>query len=503
MSDAPRAGSEPGSRAHQSPPGQRPPGLRPPPECPAHHGAGAGTGTGTGGVQRLYGPHLPAGDPTGLYDRLRAEHGAVAPVLLEGDVPAWLVLGHQEILEVARSPHRFSRDGRNWREWQEGRVRQDSPIAPVLAWGPDCTHQDGGEHQRLRQALNESLERFDRRGMRRNVVYFAHKLADDFCHSGHAELLGRFVQQLPMLVVTNLFGLPETAGPGLVMASRQLLMGTEKALSADEHIRRILGDLVTRKRDNPGHDLASWLIAHAHGLSDEEVTHHLRLVLVATNETTTNLIASTLRMVLTHPSFHGTLRGGRMTLLSAVEQVLWDDPPISVCPGGFAAHDMELAGRTIMKGEVLLMGLAAGNADPGVRPAPGALMHTNRSHLSFTAGPHECPGQDIGKTIAHTGIEVLLGRLPDMRLAVAPEELTWHASTWARHLDALPVAFTPRKPVMPTRPHPPGAWPDLAAQRDPAAAAPADDDPGHGGGGRHAVRGAWRRPWRAIRRRGR
>jgi cytochrome P450 len=402
-------------------------------------------------VQRLYGPAVSA-DPMALYDRLRAEHGAVAPVLLEGDIPAWLVLGYQEILHITRNPRRFSRDGRNWREWQEGRVQPHHPVAPVLAWGPDATHQDGAEHQRLRGAVNDSLERFDRRGLRRNVVYYGHKLIDDFCESGRTELLGHYAQQLPMLVLTNLFGLPQEEGPRLVTASRQLLMGTEKAVTADQYIQRTLGELVTRKHADPGHDLTSWLLAHPSDLSDAEVAHHLRLVLIAANESTTSLIANTLRMVFTHPRFHGSVRGGRMTLPSAVEQVLWDEPPFSVCPGGFAAYDMELAGHSVRRGDVLLLGIAAGNSDPEIRPRPGEIMHGNRSHLSFTCGPHECPGQDVGRAITGTGIEVLLGRLPDIRLTVDPDELSWSASTWSRHLDALPVEFTPRDQVNPERP---------------------------------------------------
>ncbi len=457
MSDSPHADS-PALPLRGSP-------AAPPPGCPAH-------GTGPGGVQRLYGPGVSA-DPMGVYDRLRAEHGAVAPVLLEGDVPAWLVLGYQEILHIARNPRRFSRDGRNWREWQEGRVQPHSPIAPVLAWGPDCTHQDGSEHQRLRRAVNESLERFDRRGLRRNVVYYGHKLIDQFSESGRTELLSQYGQQLPMLVLTNLFGLPEEEGPRLVTASRQLLMGTEKAVTADQYIQQTLGALVTRKHAEPGHDLTSWLIAHPSDLSDAEVSHHLRLVMIAANESTTNLIAGTLRMVFTHPRFHGSVRGGRLTLPSAVEQVLWDEPPISVCPGGFAAYDMELAGHTVRRGDVLLLGLAAGNTDPGIRPQPGAIMHGNRSHLSFTCGPHECPGQDIGRAITGTGIEVLLGRLPDIRLTVEPDALSWSASTWSRHLDALPVAFTPHGAVHPERPPTPGATRppvESPARRPPAGA---------------------------------
>ncbi|MFD5322110.1 cytochrome P450 [Streptomyces sp. NPDC127098] len=414
----------------------------PPPGCPAHE-------PGPGGVHRLYGP-VASADPFGLYERLRAEHGPVAPVLLEGDVPAWLVLGYAEILEVTRNPRRFSRDGRNWGEYRAGRVGAASPIAPVLLWGPDCTHQDGEVHQRLRSALNQSLDRFDRRGLRRHVQRHAHQLIDRFAADGEAEILAQYAQQLPMLALTTVLGLPEEEGPRLVRASRQLLIGTEKAVSADRYIQRTLGELVTRKSTDPGHDLASWLLAHPADLSDEEVVHHLRLVMVAGNETTTNLIVNTLRVVLTHPRFRGSLHGGRMTLPAAVEQVLWDEPPISVCPGGFATQDVELGGQHIREGDVLLLGLAAANVDPAVRPAPGAPMHGNRSHLAFTSGPHECPGQDIGRAITGTAIEVLLTRLPDLRLTTEPDDLSWSSSTWSRHLDALPVAFSRREPRGPS-----------------------------------------------------
>jgi cytochrome P450 len=188
-------------------------------------------------------------------------------------------------------------------------------------------------------------------------------------------------------------------------------------------------------------------------------------------------------MVFTHPRFHGSVRGGRMTLPSAVEQMLWDEPPIFVCPGGFAAYDMELGGHSIRQGDVLLLGIAAANSDPAIRPQPGEVMHGNRSHLSFTCGPHECPGQDVGRAISGTGIEVLLKRLPDIRLTVDPDQLTWSASTWSRHLDALPVDFTPREPVRPERPSAPGAERGARRREEPEVPEPAP---------------AQRRGWRAL-----
>ncbi|MGK5450094.1 hypothetical protein [Streptomyces radiopugnans] len=177
-------------------------GAVPPPGCPAH----------AADATPLYGPEASA-DPLGLYERMRAEHGAIAPVLLEGGVPAWLLLGYDETLQIARNPRRFARDPRLWRDWREGRIPGDSPLAPVLAWRPDCISQDGPEHRRLRGAVKDSLERFDRRAVRRAVHRRAHQLADAFAAAGQAELVGQFALSLPMMVLTDLYGLPEEEGP--------------------------------------------------------------------------------------------------------------------------------------------------------------------------------------------------------------------------------------------------------------------------------------------------
>ncbi len=94
---------------------------------------------------------------------------------------------------------------------------------------------------------------------------------------------------------------------------------------------------------------------------------------------------------------------------------------------------------------MLLLSLAAGNVDPAVRPDLSAPVHGNRSHLAFSAGPHECPGQDIGRAIADTGIEALLARLPDIELTVHDFELERRGTLMSQHLVQLPVRV--RAPV--------------------------------------------------------
>ncbi|MFC1420759.1 cytochrome P450 [Streptacidiphilus cavernicola] len=436
----------------------------PPPGCPAH-------GLGSDAIRRLYGPEAEA-DPMGLYEKLRAEHGTVAPVLVHGDLPAWLVLGHRENLDVARTPSRFSRDPRRWRDMQEGRVGPAHPLAPIAAWQPLCNFVDGKEHERLRGAVNDGLARFDRRGVRRHVTRFANQLIDEFAPVGQAELVGQFAAHLPMLVMTQLLGMPEEYGPRLVEAARDMMKGTPTALASNDYIVGTLRQLVERRRAEPGEDFASWLIAHSSALSDNEVVEHLRLVLITAFETTANLIANTLRMVLTDRRFRASLAGGRMTLPDALEQVLWDEPPLTTILGRWATGDTELGDQRIKAGDLLLLGLAAGNVDPAIRPDPTVPVHGNRSHLAFSGGPHECPGQDIGRAIADTGIDTLLMRLPDLRLAVPETELRWVSTLMSRHLVALPVEFTPGRPKQ-TGPAASATTAATAAATADAASAPA------------------------------
>ncbi|MER7580643.1 cytochrome P450 [Kitasatospora sp. NPDC097691] len=429
----------------------------PPSGCPAHGRAAAPsettpaeagpTGTpgpiGPDGLRRLYGPEAEA-DPAGLYEKLRAEYGEVAPVLLHGDHRAWLVLSHGANITAMRTPSLFSRDSRLWTAIRSGELPMDSPLLPVIAWQPICVFADGDEHRRLRGAVLDGLNRFDRRGIRRHVRRFTTDLVQVVGPTGRAELITQFAEHLPMLVMTKLLGMPDEYGPQLVDAARDLMKGTETAIASNEYVVAGLRRTIAIKREAPGDDLTSRLLEHPAGLTDDEVMEHLRVVLLAANETTVNLIADSLKMVLTDPRFRAHLSGGQMTLGEALDQVLWDSPPMSLVAGRWATADTELGGQQIKAGDLLLLGLAAGNVDPVVRPDLAAPLYGNRSHLSFGAGPHECPGQDIGRHVAEAGIDILLTLLPDLRLAVEEEDLTWTSAWISRHLTALPVEFTPR-----------------------------------------------------------
>ena len=400
--------------------------------CPVAHGGAD--------LTRLYGPEA-AIDPHGIYARLRKEHGPVAPVLLEGDVPAWLVLGYRENRRVLDNPRQFTRDSRIWRDWTEGRVDNASPLMQMVGWRPDCVSQDGEPHRRLRGAVTDNLQAVTGRGIRRHVTHFANKQIDAFADAGSADLVADFAEHLPMLVLTRVFGLPQGEGRTLAESCAQVIKGGAEALVHNDRIMRILGELAERKRLEPGSDFTTGLMEHHADLDEDEVLSHLRLVLIAAHTTTSNLLARVLQLVLTDTSRLAGLVSGQLNISAVVEEVMWNTPPLAVLPGRFATADLELGGHRIREGDLLVLGLNAGNVDPEIRPDVGVSVHGNQSHLAFSGGPHECPGQNIGQAIIETAVDVLLHRLPGLRLAVTPEELTSTASTWEARLDRLPVEF--------------------------------------------------------------
>ncbi|MET8275625.1 MULTISPECIES: cytochrome P450 [unclassified Streptomyces] len=401
--------------------------------CPVAHGAG-------GDLTRLYGPDA-ALDPHGIYGRLRKEHGAVAPVLLEGDIPAWLVLGYRENRRVLDNPRQFSRDSRIWRDWKQGRVEATSPLIPMLGWRPDCVSQDGEPHRRLRGAVTDNLQTLAGRGIRRHVTHFANKQIDVFADAGSADLVGDYAEYLPMLVLTRLFGLPAAEGHNLAVSCAQVIKGGEGALAHNDRIMEILGELAERKRAEPGSDFTTGLLGHEAGLDGDEILSHLRLVLITAHTTTSNLLARVLQLILTDTSRLAGLVSGQLNITTVVEEVMWNTPPLAVLPGRFATADLELAGHHIKEGDLLVLGLTAGNLDPEIRPDTGVSIQGNQSHLAFSGGAHECPGQNIGQAIIETAVDVLVHRLPGLRLAVPADDLTSTASTWEARLDSLPVEF--------------------------------------------------------------
>ena len=393
-----------------------------------------------GNAVRLDGAEL-AGGPAALYRDLRREHGRVAPVLLDGGIPAWLVLGYREVYLVTSNPGMFGHDSRRWNVWDK--IPEDWPLMSYVAWTPSITRAEGAEHQRRAGAVGDALDAVDRTELAGISERIADQLIDEFAGSGEADLMAQYALQIPMLAGARLAGLPEADTAALL---RDVTESNDADAGAAEAYTRLylrIAQLVKDKRDHPGADVASRMLAHPAGLTDDEAAIDL-LMVVAAAKPIGDWIGNTLRLMLIDDQFSLALQGGRSSAAQALNEVLWDDPPLPMS-GRWASQDCELGGRRIRRGDLVMLGLAAANADPQVHPGSSGDSVANRAHMAFGHGEYGCPfpAPELAEIVARTAVEVLLDRIPDVELAVDPAGLQWRPSAWMRALQALPVRFSP------------------------------------------------------------
>ncbi|MGW0735158.1 cytochrome P450 [Streptomyces sp. NPDC002851] len=435
----------------------------------------------------MYGPEFAA-DPTATYERLR-KAGPTAPVELAPGVRARLVVGYEAALHVLRSQETFSKDARLWADFADGTVAPDSPVVPMMAFRPNALLTHGEEHRRLREAITDSLARVDPNALRGYVEHAAEMLIDRFAPVGRADLLGAYAQVLPLLVFREMFGCPPETGDKLVEGMSGIFDGID-AEKANELLTHAVLELIALKREQPGQDVTSWLIAHPAELTDEELLHTLVLLMGAGTEPEQNLIANSLRLLLSDDRFAGDLSGGSLPVEDALDEVLWTDPPMANYAVHYPVRDATYDGVVLQKGVPLVVSFAAANNDPVLASDQRA---GNRAHLAWSAGPHACPAQGPARLIAGVAIETLLDRLPDVELAVPVEELEWRPGPFHRALAALPVRFPPTPASGGDRP---GALTDELPQEVPVPEPPAPPAPAPGPARARGLWAAVRAWWR-------
>ncbi|MFG2126429.1 cytochrome P450 [Streptomyces sp. NPDC048751] len=409
----------------------------PPPGCPAHN---------TGARVPLYGPEFAA-DPQAYYAYLR-HYGPTAPVELAPGVEATLVTDYTAALQLLQDSSSFRKDARRWRDFNDGKVSPESPVFPLLAYRPNCMFSDGAEHLRLRQAVTDSMARVDSRRLGQSTERISDYLISQFSGRGSADLLGDYAKQLPLFVLNDLFGCPADIGDRVLFGISGMFDGNN-AEKAAQVLFQAVGELVALKRARPGEDVTSWLMQHQSRLTDEEMVHQLALLLGSGVEPLRNLIGNTLHLLLTDDRY--AYKGGLIE--EAIDDTLWDNPPMANYAPHYPAADMEFAGQKLTAGDLVLVSFAAANTGPALTAARQA--GSNRAHLSWSAGPHACPSKEPVRHITVTALEHLLNRLPDVELAVPSDSLTWRQGPFHRALAQLPVRFTPvqaaRRPAAPTR----------------------------------------------------
>ncbi|WP_328386907.1 cytochrome P450 [Streptomyces sp. NBC_00400] len=420
------------------------PGAAPPPGCPAHAATPYQQAPGRPDAHtpvKLYGPDFAA-DPHRIYDRLR-QFGALAPVEIAPEVTAMLVTDYRAALDLLHDDATWSKDSREWMTT----VPPDSPVMPMLMWRPNIFYADGPAHVRYRDVVVDSFKLVEPHELRARVHHAADSLIRRFGAHGEVDLIADYARLIPLLMFNNLFGMPDSYSDRLITAIGGMLDGNspEEAAAANEAYTSYIMELVGMKKAERGPDLTSWFMDHPNALNDEELIHNVILTMGAGNEPLANLIGNALSRMLSDDRYYHTLSGGALTAHDAINEVLWNDPPLTNYSAHFPVRDVFFHGTWVRKGQLVMVSYAAANSqfDTTGQTGPGS---GGGSHLSWAAGPHACPVKRHALLIATTAIERLTAWLSDIELAVDARELEWRNGAFHRALAALPARFTPITP---------------------------------------------------------
>ncbi|MEU8509337.1 cytochrome P450 [Streptomyces brevispora] len=385
----------------------------------------------------LYGPDFAA-DPHGHYRRLR-EHGPLAPVRIAPGVDAMLVIDYQAAVDLLRDTHTFSKDPRAW----QATIPPDSPVLPMLGHRPTALFSDGDVHARYRDAINDTLALIEPHILRADVARVAKQLIGEFAGTGTGDLIAQYARQLPLHVFVRWFGVAPDDGERIVDGIGGMMDSAQGAATAYADLVDVVTRLVADRRARPRRDLTSYLLAHPARLDNDETVRQITLVMSAGHAPTTNLIGNATLHMLTDERYAGSLHGGAMTAHEAINEVLWQDPPIANLAAHYPRHDTEFHGVRLHAGQLVLVSFGAANTQSAQATPDAGVRSGASAHLAWSAGPHRCPAKQPALLIATTAIEQLTSQLCDAELVVPVSDLLWRPGPFHRALVHLPVRFTP------------------------------------------------------------
>jgi cytochrome P450 len=260
------------------------------------------------------------------------------------------------------------------------------------------------------------------------LVPLAHEIVDRFADRGEADLVGELARVLPFWAISRKLGLP----PGDEERMRQLALAmfgenfAELApAQAVEEITATIQPVLDARRDEPGDDVLSRLIqAERKGqqLTDDEIINHVRLLFAVGATTTSDSMSNLLWALLTQPGVLEAAQRSPESRSAIVHELLRYEPAVTILPR-IAAKGGRLAGTDIPEGARVLAGIAGANREPERFPdAQRFDPHREPSEiLSFGFGLKFCPGSHLARQQLAVALDVVLERLPGLRLVDAAE----------------------------------------------------------------------------------
>ncbi|MCZ7416932.1 MULTISPECIES: cytochrome P450 family protein [unclassified Streptomyces] len=389
-------------------------------------------------------PGALTADPHRAYAELRAA-GPVHRVTGTDGKPAWLVTRYEDVRR-ALADSRLALDRRHALPGNYAGFN----LPPAL--DANLLNMDPPDHTRVRRLVAKAFTPARVEKLREPVRKLAHTLLDAVEPDGRAELIAAYAGPLPITVICDLLGVPHASRPDFRAWTDTLITPDperpEAARQAVGAMLRFYTGLISGKRETPGDDLLSDLIAvrddDGDRLTEDELTSLAFLILFAGYENTVHLIGNSVLALLDHPEALRSLRGRPDTeLADAVDELARFEGPAPLAIRRFPVEDLDVGGVTVPAGETVLLSLASANRDPERFPEPDTLQPASggAGHLALGHGIHYCLGAALARMETGVALSVLLDRLPGLRLAVPRDTLRHRPTFRARGLLTLPVTW--------------------------------------------------------------
>lgn len=379
--------------------------------------------------------------PPAAYDPLRATRPLARVTLFDGR-PVWLVTGHTTARRLL-ADQRLSTD-----RTRDGFPATSARLTAVRGRSPALLGVDDPEHRAQRRMVIPEFTLKRAAAMRPRIQEIVDERLDAMIAQGPpADLVPAFALPVPSMVICALLGVPYADHDFFEEQSRRLLRGPrpEDTLDARDRLEAYLGELVDRKRKEPGEGLLDDLVRQqlSEGALDrDQLISFAVILLVAGHETTANMISLGTFTLLRNPGRLAELRADPGLLPGAVEELM---RVLSIADGLLrtAVEDIEVEGQTIRAGDGVVFSTSVINRDETVYPEPDALdwHRPARHHVAFGFGIHQCLGQNLARAELEIALRSLFERLPELRLAAPAEEIPFKPGDTIQGMLELPVAW--------------------------------------------------------------
>ena len=343
----------------------------------------------------------------------------------------WVVTRYSDARAVLGNPMIFSS-----RKTVDPIVEIAPAAYAVLATGPApvpvVVNSDPPDHGRFRRVLSRSFSPPRMRLLEPGIRELTNACIDAVQPLGRADFMQAFAFPIPVKVIARLLGVGDEHADQLGRWGRSLIALISSALGPGQQVvaatdvvnlQRFMADLLQRKRTEPGEDIASQMLAAGEDtFTEEEMIFQMTGLLIAGHETTSYMIGNAIHLLLREPEHWLAVVADRSLIPAAIEETLRVDSSVPTFIRT-ATADTELAGRSIAKGENLLVVYASVNHDEDQFTDPETFdLHrrANVGHMGFGHGIHSCVGAPLARLEGRVILETLATRMPNLRLADRP-----------------------------------------------------------------------------------